>query len=499
MKSPWVPIQLVAFAVAVSAAVPGDCPEYEQYARVSHAPYSSGSFKYPYQRPDERCRSYLVPEVEQTIQKVEQLVKDADLYRLFVNTWPNTVDTTVLWHGKALDNADEELAFVITGDIHAMWLRDSANQLQSYKPILVNSAANINSTANTTANSIASLFRGAINLQARYITKFPYCNAFQPPADSKLPPSNHKRGLLARRGDVVSPPYDPTAVWECKYELDSLSAFLQLSWDYYDATGDGGFFGRFGWAGAVRAILKLANDMMQGTYADDGRVHSSPYTWLRDANSATETVPNQGAGSPVRGNIGLVRSFFRPSDDSTIYQYLVPANMMFARYLGACVEMMEPLDSDAASQMRHMADGIEAAVRKYAVVKHPGFGDIFAYEVDGFGSHNLMDDANIPSLLSIPHLGFLPSKDATYRRTRAFVLSRSNPYFGSGPVLNATGGPHLGPGMAWPMAVIMQTMTSDDDAEIVRGIRQLMGSTSKLGLMHESVNTWDDTRWTRPW
>ncbi|KAG6006502.1 hypothetical protein E4U54_000177, partial [Claviceps lovelessii] len=104
----WIPIQLVAFAVAAAAAVADECPEYEQYARVSHGPNSSGRFKYPYQRPAEQCRSYPVPAVEQTIKRVEQLVTDPDLYRLFVNTWPNTVDTTVLWHGKALDNADEE-------------------------------------------------------------------------------------------------------------------------------------------------------------------------------------------------------------------------------------------------------------------------------------------------------------------------------------------------------------------------------------------------------
>lgn len=489
MPMKW--IQLITSAVAVAAAVPSDCPEYEKYARVGHAPYSSGRFKYPSQRPDERCRSYVVPEVEQTISKLGTLVKDPDLYRLFVNTWPNTVDTTVLWHGKALENADEELAFVITGDIHAMWLRDSANQLQSYKPIL-------NTTSHNT-NNIASLYRGTINLQARYITKFPYCNAFQPPPDSRLPPNNHKRGLLAKRGDTVDPPYDPNQVWECKYELDSISAFLQLSWDYYDATKDAEFFGKFGWADAVRAILKLATDMMQGTYTEDGHVNKSPYTWLRDANSATETVTNGGAGNPVVGNIGLVRSFFRPSDDSTIYQYFIPANMMFARYLEACVEMMETIDKATASQMRDMARAIEAAVQKYAIVNHPKFGPIFAFEVDGFGSHNFMDDANIPSLLSIPHLGFRPNTDKVYQRTRDFVLSRSNPYYGSGPVLNSTGGPHLGPGMAWPMAVIMQTMTSDNDEEIVHGIRQLMGSTSKLGLVHESVNTWDDSKWTRSW
>lgn len=275
-----------------------------------------------------------------------------------------------------------------TGDIHAMWLRDSANQLQSYKPIL-NSTSGSNAT-NNNKSDIASLYRGTINLQARYITKFPYCNAFQPPPDSKLPPNNHKRSLLAKRGDTVNPPYDPNVVWECKYELDSLSAFLQLSWDYYEATRDAKFFGKYGWAAAVKAILKLASDMMQGTYTDDGHVNQSPYTWLRDANVATEVVSNGGAGNPVLGNIGLVRSFFRPSDDSTIYQYFIPANMMFARFLKACAEIMQTIDASAAAQMTSMAEGIDKAVQQYAIVKHPKFGDIYAYEVDGLGSTNFM-------------------------------------------------------------------------------------------------------------
>ena len=268
-----------------------------------------------------------------------------------------------------------------------MWLRDSDNQLQSYKPIL-----NITShdAAAAAANSTASPHRGTINLQARYIAKFPYCNAFQPPPEAKLPPIRHKRSSLVKRADTVTPPYDPDVVWECKYELDSLSAFLQLSWDYYDATKDARFFAKHHWADAVRTILSLADDMMRGTYADDGHVNTSPYTWLRDANSATETVSNSGSGNPVLGNIGLVRSFFRPSDDSTIYQYHIPANMMFSRFLKACAEIMQPIDENTASRMTRMAEGIERAVELYGVVKHPKFGDIYAYEVDGYGSHNLM-------------------------------------------------------------------------------------------------------------
>ncbi|ATY66542.1 DUF1237 domain-containing [Cordyceps militaris] len=486
----------LVLAALASLGTAADCPAYEQYARQRHEPFSCGKYKFPYQRPAEACRSYAVPEVERVLVDMKAKVRDPDLYRLFVNTWPNTVDTTVLWHGVSAENPDEELAFVITGDINAMWLRDSANQLQSYKPIL--NATTGGSSGNNNTHSIAALFRGAINLQGRYLRKNPYCNAFQPPAESLIPPVHHrKRSLLLRRGDTVSPPYDPNAVWECKYELDSLAAFLQLSHDYHDATGDAAFFGRFSWRQTVAVLLDTALALMAGTYAADGRVQPSPYTWRRDADTATEVVANRGAGSPVADRIGMVRSFFRPSDDATTLQYFVPANMMFAQGLRSCAVIMRALDPALARDMEDMAAGIRRAIDEYAVVAHPKYGEVYAYEVDGFGSVNFMDDANIPSLLSIPHLGYEDNTNSIYKRTRDFVLSRSNPYFSTGPVINSTGGPHLGPGMAWPMGVIMRIMTSDDDDEIVSGMRTLMGATSGLGLIHESVNTFDDTNWSR--
>ncbi len=268
-----------------------------------------------------------------------------------------------------------------------MWLRDSANQLQSYKPIL-----NATAAGNDT-NTVAALFRGAINLQGRYLRKNPYCNAFQPPAESKIRPVVHqktKRSSLHARGDTVSPPYNPSEVWECKYELDSLAAFFQLSHDYFEATGDAAFFGRFAWRETVRTLLDTARGLMAGTYADDGRVQPSPYTWLRDANSATEVVSNRGTGNPVADGIGLVRSFFRPSDDSTIYQYFVPANMMFAQHLKNCAAIMRTIDGALARDMTDLAGVIRQAIDDYAVVKHPRFGKIYAYEVDGFGSVNFM-------------------------------------------------------------------------------------------------------------
>jgi meiotically up-regulated gene 157 (Mug157) protein len=260
-----------------------------------------------------------------------------------------------------------------------MWMRDSANQLQSYKPIVDN-------------DDIAMLYRGAINLQGRYMRKSPYCNAFQPPPESGIPPIHDHAS-----GDVVTPEYDPDFVFECKYEIDSLAAFFQLSWDYYESTQDADFFGRFAWADTVRVILDVAKGLMEGTYADDGSLNTSPYTWLREDTSASETVSNRGVGAPINGQIGLVRSFFRPSDDSCIYQYFIPGNLMFARYVKATAEIMRTIDEDTAAEMEDIANGIEKGIQDYAIVNHPQFGDIYAFEVDGFGSSNLMVRPGVPS------------------------------------------------------------------------------------------------------
>ncbi|KAI5856708.1 glycoside hydrolase family 125 protein [Durotheca rogersii] len=462
------------------------CPDYSAYARATHEPFSEGRYQLSYQRPTPECRKFNLSDVESTILDMKEIVKDPDLFRLFENTFPNTLDTTVTWRGVSNNNSAEELTFITTGDIVAMWLRDSANQLRSYKSLL---------KADESTDSLASLYRGAINLQARYILRNPYCNAFQAPVESGLPPENNGWADT----DQVKPPYSTDFVFECKYELDSISAFLQLSYDYYDKTRDSDFFGKFQWANAVKTILDTAEDLLIGTYADDGAVNESPYTFRRAADSATETLANSGAGSPVKGGTGLVRSAFRPSDDSTIYQLFIPANMQFSSYLGRCAQIMKAHDAGLAQRMSDFASSVRNGIDAHGKVQHAVFGEIYAYEVDGFGSSNLMDDANVPSLLGAPVIDFLEASDETYQNTRKFVLSTWNPYYMHGPVLNGTGGPHVGPGRAWPMSIITSLLTSDDDGEIVAGLGMLVSSTNRLGLIHESVDTFNAARWTREW
>ncbi|POS85773.1 hypothetical protein EPUL_003794 [Erysiphe pulchra] len=463
------------------------CPDYASYSQAPHEPLSGGRYNLPYMRPQPLCRSFNSSDLEDIIIDMKNVIKDPDLYRLFENCFPNSLDTAVKWRGTAANNSKEELAFLITGDINAMWLRDSANQMQSYRSFL---------KASSSSDSLASLYRGVINLQARYINLAPFCNSFQPPVESGLAPTKNQDNP-----NNVNPPYNADQVFECKYELDSLAAFLEISTNYFEATKDTQFFKDFQWVSAVKTIITTTELLMEGTYASDGSVNKCPYTWNQQSTSGSETLTNGGCGNPVKGDIGLVRSAFRPSDDATIFQFFIPANMMFAGYLSSASKIMAILgtENELADHMNQLSLTIRTAITKYAIVRDATYGDVYAYEVDGFGSINRMDDANIPSLLSAPIIRYSNISDTIYQNTRRYVLSEDNPYFMRGPIINAVGGPHVGPGMAWPMASIVRILTSDDEKEITTALKEIVSSTAGLGLIHESINSFNESRWTRQW
>ncbi|KAK5659019.1 hypothetical protein OQA88_1106 [Cercophora sp. LCS_1] len=469
--------------VPLTQAASKDCPDYSSYSKNRNTPLSSGRYRLAYQRPPSNCRTFASPSVESLISNLTKTISDPDLTRLFENTFPNTLDTAIKWHGNSSFNPTEELTFIITGDIDAMWLRDSTNQLETYTSLLTSSS-----------HELAPLFRGAINLQSRYILSDPYCNSFQPPSESGIPPAHND----ASKTDRVFPHYSDVTVFECKYELDSLASFLQLSNSYYTATKDASFFGKHKWKETIQTILDTAKTMQRGTYADDGRVLDNGYMFNRETSRATETFSNDGAGEPVRSN-GLIRSGFRPSDDATTLQFLVPANMMFAAHLGRAAGIMKRLDGQLAKQMVDLANEVRRAIEEFGIVRLKT-GKAYAYEVDGYGGARAMDDANLPSLLAAPLMGFVKVDDPVYQHTRARILSgKGNPYFMEGPVINAVGSPHTGPGNAWPMGAVVAILTTSDDKEISARLKELVGSTDGLGLMHESINAHDSSRWTRQW
>ncbi|KAJ9157525.1 DUF1237-domain-containing protein [Pleurostoma richardsiae] len=505
----------------VIPAPPAECLGFEAYQRTMPGPLSEGKRQFPLVRPPPECRKFTVPAIEDYIVRMKEVIKDPDLYRLFENSYPNTLDTMIKWRGYAAEvnettgeeaETDQELAYVITGDIDAMWLRDSASQVYSYLRFL---------EASDDPGSLASLWRGLINAHARYIRISPYCHSFQPPAESGIRPTHN--GAYAHNRPM--PPYDPVRVFDCKWELDSLASFLQISAGYYAKTGDLDFFGRYGWVEAVQAAVKAAGAMREGTYDEEGKVLPSAWTFTGWTNRGSETLTNDGLGNPVRSN-GMVRTAFRPSDDATIFQLLVPANMMWAKYLEEASLIMERLPGDLparlTAEMREFAVGVRRGIDKDAVVPHREFGDIFAYECDGYGGVNLMDDSNVPSLLAMPLFGYAESSlelpedlrrrdlAQVYRNTRRFALSGANPYFARGPAISAVGGPHLGPGKAWPMAAIVAALTAyEPDAglegeeevreEVGRQLGMVLDSTSGAGVVHESVNSWNEKDFTRSW
>ncbi|RMZ28720.1 hypothetical protein D0859_07197 [Hortaea werneckii] len=501
--------------ISLAMAAKAQCPDYIDYSNVPHGPFSGGEYNLSYMRPDPACRTFNSSIVEQTVDRVSQGIADPDLRRLFTNAYPNTLDTAIAWHGYANDS-DEELTFIITGDINAMWLRDSANQMQSYLPLL---------TASQAFDSLASLYRGVINLQARYILTDRYCNSFQPPVESGISPSPNP----SASEDTVRPNYTNSSVFECKYELDSLAAFLEVSTNYYNATQDASFFKNYQWVDAVKSVLQVADEMMVPTYQPNGNVSELAYSFTRLTTRATETTANDGLGNPFNNGTGLIRSFFRPSDDSTIFQGFIPANMMFASYLKSASDIMYAIgdQDDLAGQMCDLSENLRTSISKHGIVHTSNHGDIYAYEVDGYMSQNIMDDANIPSLLSAPFIGYLDRDDEVYQNTRSLILSADNPYFMRGPVINAIGGPHQGgihanqvtdqamrvrrvamanlfresisDSFTGPMASIIRIFTTDDEAEITQQLQQIVSSTDGLGLIHESINTFNESDWTRQW
>ena len=490
--------RILLSGLLASTALAQSCPDYSTHSKERNLPLSPGRYELAYQRPDPQCRTFVSSVVDDAITNMSLAITDPDLFRLFENTLPNTLDTAIKWRGHAHNNSREELAFIVTGDINAMWLRDSANQIKSYLSFLA---------ADPSPDSLAGLFRGVINLQARYILTSPYCNAFQPPAESSLEhaPSGGSKAQ-------ITPPYDTTAVFECKFELDSLASFLDLSYSYFRATGDYAFFGEFQWVPAVQQILVTALSIMLPTYRPDGEVAPLEYTFQQETKRATETLINNGIGSPANNGTGLIRSVFRPSDDATMFPFLIPSNMMLAKCLEDASGILGLLNqstildgniTEIKMGMGLFAHYIRYGIDLYGVVPvstlDGGVETVYGYEVDGFGSVNLMDDANIPSLLAAPLMGFLSRDDPVYRRTRARILSPKNPYFMRGTEFSGVGGPHVGPGRAWPMASIVQILTSDDDDEIVSTLKSLLGSTAGLGLIHESVNASNTEDWTRQW
>ncbi|KAK0119584.1 hypothetical protein ONS95_011024 [Cadophora gregata] len=496
------PLWLVVWAV--KAALPDlepdpsyarACPDYKRYSTFQHRPFSEGPMELPFQRPSIHCRTFTSASVEKVIEYMTEKMVDKDLARLFENAFPNTLDTTVRWHVdgeathtelKTRSSVDGKWggaqSFVVTGDINAEWLRDSTNQLLQYQPLAKKD------------KKIFKLILGAINTQAEYVIESPYCNAFQPPAPSKLSATQNGQD------DVVHPAYEPSFVFECKYELDSLAHFLALGNTFYNHTGSFEFLTPR-WYKALDTLLEVLDQQSQSTFdSETGRFERNAYTFRRRTDQGTETLPLSGVGNPLNYGTGLIRSAFRPSDDATILGFYIPANAQMAVELKKTADILTAAKNVGTSQLlKKRAQSITDGIWQHGVVAHKNYGRVFAYEVDGYGSQILMDDANVPSLLALPIMGFLDRTDPVYQNTRKMLLNKAgNPYYLEGRAFQGIGGPHIGLEHAWPMSLLLQAMTSDDDKEIMGCVNMVLAA-SGLGLVHESINVNQVHDYTRSW
>ncbi|KAJ6789133.1 hypothetical protein PWT90_01525 [Aphanocladium album] len=450
-----------------------DCPDYNTYAQQPHAPYSEGPLKLPYMRPSEECRTFKSAAVEKVIEDMKARLKDPDLARLFENSFPSTLDTTVKFFDPSAN-----LAFIITGDITAQWLRDTGNQFAHLYKLLPQD------------ENLKSLVKAVINTEARYIYQFPYCGAFQPPPESGLAPSHNDYADNVR----INPPVNDQTVFECKYELDSLAGFLKISRSYYENTQDSSFMNE-NWKKAMQTILELLRDQSQSSWSEDWQFVSY-YNWTGTAGSLSPPVTNGGNGEPKLAN-GLVGSSHRPSDDLCVFNFITSDNAMVSVELGLVADMLEKIGAEEkmAWHARRFSGIIKNAIWENTRTSN----GIFAYETNGYGGMYIMDDANVPSLLSLPYLGFLPRNDPTYLKTKDAMLSRMNPYYAEGANFKGVGGPHVNATYPWPMSQVSAIFGTDDDDEIKERLALIMENTSGLGLIHESIHIYNESDYTRPW
>jgi uncharacterized protein len=411
-------------------------------------------------RPAKDKRRFVSESVEATIARVKPRISDTRIAWIFENCFPNTLDTTVKYR---VANGSPD-TFVITGDIDAMWLRDSSAQVWPYLAFAKDDVP------------LRRMIEGLIRRQAACILIDSYANAFMPDPKSK-PLSWAVNDNTDRK----------PGVGERKWEIDSLCYPIRLAHGYWKKTGD---------AAPFDATFSRAMKRVVATFREQQRKNSvGPYKFQRKSENATETQFTDGYGNPTR-KVGLIHSMFRPSDDACLFPLFIPANLFAVTSLKHLAEMASGVLNDGAlaADCSALAQEVSEALHRYGRMN-----DVWAYEVDGYGNQLFMDDANAPGLLSLPYLSCCNVDDPVYRRTRARVWSEANPYFFAGSAAEGIGGPHEGLAMIWPMSIMMRALTSTSDDEIRQCLTWLKNTDAGTGFMHESFHKDDAKHFTRPW
>ena len=415
------------------------------------------------QRPELSKRKFVSKSVENTIKKVKKSIADPELAWIFENCFPNTLDTTVNHYQKN----GKPYTYVITGDIDAMWLRDSSAQVFPYLSLVKED------------EKLKNLIKGVINKQVEFVLLDPYANAFY---DDNQKVSEWKNDFTEMK----------PGVHERKWEIDSLCYVMRLSYHYWKTTGDASIFDE-DWKNAMLLILKTFREQQR-------KENKGSYKFQRGNGNPLDTQFGGGFGNPTHKN-GLIHSMFRPSDDATFYPFLISSNMFAVVSLR---QISEIFNTDFSSlnidnQFTVLANEVNEAIKNYAIFERKEFGKIYALEIDGFGNALFMDDANVPNLLSIPYLGYTSYHDEVYKNTRKFSLSTANPWFNEGKFAKGIGGPHVGENKIWPLGLIMQALTTDDDEEIFYCLKTLKNTHSGTGFIHESFDVNNPKDFSRSW
>lgn len=400
------------------------------------------------------------PAIERMIMRVkEEFGENAKLSNMFEACISDTLETTM----KELEDGS---VFVITGDIPAMWLRDSACQL---RPFLLFAKEE---------PKLQALIAGVVKKQMQCILIDPYANAFNETANGNC--YSHDRTEMNDH------------LWERKYEVDSLCYPVQLSYLLWKNTGCTVHFTEE-WRQAAREIIRVF-------CIEQDHETRSKYLFEREHCPFTDTLSREGKGALVKGGIGLTWSGFRPSDDACVYGYLIPSNMFASVILGYMAQIAREIyrDPELEKEAASLSAQIKEAVERYGIV--PGMEtEYYAYEVDGFGQYLIMDDANLPSLLSMPYFGYCPAENTRYQNTRKVVLSDQNPYYYEGIYAKGIGSPHTKPRFIWDIALGIQGLTSDSVEEKRNLLETMSRMDADTGMMHESIDADNPANYTRPW
>jgi meiotically up-regulated gene 157 (Mug157) protein len=430
---------------------------------LSNPIFSFGKRGYISNRPKLSDRKFSSKIIEKIIKETQSKISNEKLAWMFENCFPNTLDTTVDF--SMINNKPD--TYVITGDIDAMWLRDSSAQVWPYVEFVKKD------------EELKKLIQGVINRHNRYILIDPYANAFN---------KNNEGSKWDTDFTEMKP-----ELHERKWEIDSLCYTVRLAHGYWIKTSDNSFF-TLEWLKAQKEIVKTFKEQQR----KDGL---GPYSFMRKTQKQEDTLAMWGGGNPSKA-CGLIVSSFRPSDDATILPFLIPSNYFAVESLKEMHKMVSeiyPSEISFLKEIDSLKNEVEVALKEYASENKQGFGEVLALEVDGFGNKLFMDDANVPSLLSLPYLGAMKKDDPLYQNTRNFILSNNNPHYYEGKAAKGIGGPHVGYNYIWPMSIIMRGLTSNNKSEIKYCLDTLVNTDAGTGFMHESFHKDDANKYTRSW